>query len=107
VPAPQVERQEVIQGILKQLLGVEPLKKLFWTELNYDRVNRTLSRKGWDESTASALVDDPVLFAAAGDQFHVIHGWLNSNKLLIGKERPVVARLLRDHPLRTFRVFQC
>jgi len=102
VPTPQVERQSVIQGILQQLHGVEPLKKLFWTELNYDRVNRPLSRTGWDESTAGALSSDPVLLASGGDQFHVIHACLNSEKLLITKERPVVARLLRDHPYALF-----
>jgi len=47
----QVERQQTTEqtvlNLLHQLDGLEPLKKLFWSELNYNRVNQALSRKGW------------------------------------------------------------
>ena len=95
-------RVQVIQDILRGLSGTEPLKRLFWTELNYERVNRPLSRRGWGETAAGALADDPVLFARGGDDFHIIHAPLNSDKLLMAMERPVVSRLLQDHPYALF-----
>jgi hypothetical protein len=98
----EYERVQTIQNLLHDLRGTEPLKRLLWTELNYDRANRPLSRKGWTEGAASALAEDPVLFATGGDQFHVIHARLNSDKLLMGMERPVVSRLLQDHPYAMF-----
>src|SRR5258708_1155025 len=82
--------------------GIEPLKKLFWTELNYDRTNSPLSRKGWGEHVSAGLAEDPVLFATGGNDFHVIHARLNSDKLLMGMERPVVSRLLQNHPYALF-----
>jgi hypothetical protein len=36
------ERQQQVQDLLQGLRGIEPLKKLFWEELNYDRVNQPL-----------------------------------------------------------------
>jgi hypothetical protein len=87
---------------LRGLRGTEPLKRLFWTELNYDRVNRALSRRGWSEAVATTLADDPVLFAMAGNDFHVIYARLNSDKLLLSTERSVVSRLLQDHPYGLF-----
>ncbi len=36
---PDVERQQQeVWDLLKDLRGVEQLKRLFWTQLNYDRV---------------------------------------------------------------------
>src|SRR6202011_3043977 len=55
--------------VVHNLKGQDPLKKLFWTELNYDKVNSPLSRKGWGEQASSALADDPVLFATGGKDF--------------------------------------
>jgi adenine-specific DNA-methyltransferase len=53
---------------------LEPLKELFWAELNYDRVNEPLSRRGWTEPTVNVLADDPVLFAGGGqDRWHFIN----------------------------------
>ena len=52
--------------LLRDLRGLEPLKKLFWSELNYDRVNQPLSRCGWNQTAANALAEDPVLFAGGG-----------------------------------------
>jgi len=47
------------------------LKTLFWSELNYDRVNTPLSRRGWDDATAGKLAGDPVLFASGANDFRV------------------------------------
>ncbi|MBN1188984.1 MAG: hypothetical protein JXA46_04465 [Dehalococcoidales bacterium] len=98
------ERYETIMNLLKNLQGMEPLKKLFWTELSYDRINEHLSREGWATNTAAVLYGDPVLFAGGGaeNEFKVIYSQLNSDKLLLTQERPVVTRLLRDHPYALF-----
>ena len=98
------ERQEAILQLLKNFKGMEPLKKLFWTELNYERINQPLSRAGWSDSAAGALAEDPVLFAGGGqnNDFHVIYNQLNSEQLLLTQERPIVSRLLRDHPYSLF-----
>lgn len=97
-------RQETVLNLLKQLRTLEPLKQLFWSELNYRRINQALSRRGWTETAAKALVDDPVLFAAGGtnDDFHIVYSRLVSDQLLLGLERPVVSRLQADHPYALF-----
>ena len=66
MPKSEVERQQSVQNVLQDMQGIEPLKKLFWTELNYDRVNISLPRKGWGEHASAALVQDPALFATGG-----------------------------------------
>jgi hypothetical protein len=101
---PQRERQQTGLELLKDLRGLEPLKELFWSELNYERVNQPLSRRDWTDTAAKALGEDPVLFAGGGEnnEFHVIYARLTSNQLLLGQERPVVSRLLRNHPYALF-----
>ena len=98
------ERQQNVLELLKGLRGIEPLKQLFWSELNYQRVNQPLSRRGWPEPASNALADDPVLFANGGDggAFHVIYCRLTSKNLSRGLERPVVTQLLREHPYALF-----
>jgi len=44
VPRSEVERQKSVHNILQNFRGIDPLKKLFWSELNYDRINNPLSR---------------------------------------------------------------
>ena len=100
--SPQTDRQRSVLNLLQNLKGQDPLKKLFWTELNYDKVNSPLSRKGWGEQASTALADDPVLFATGGKDFHVIHARLKADRPLMGMERPVVSRLLQDHPYALF-----
>jgi hypothetical protein len=101
---PRPERQQNVLDLLKGLRGIEPLKQLFWSELNYQRVNEPLSRRGWTDSASQALADDPVLFAGGGEDndFHVIYGRLASDRLLLGNERPVVSRLVKEHPYALF-----
>jgi hypothetical protein len=43
---PNLERQQSVLNLLQQFKGTEPLKQLFWSELNYERVNTQLSRRG-------------------------------------------------------------
>ncbi len=102
MPESRILRQQSVLALLQSCRGIEPLKQLFWSELNYDRVNQPLTRRGWKEGIASLLADDPVLFASGADAFHVIYARLASEKLLIGNERPVVSRLLQEHPYALF-----
>ncbi len=99
-----LNHQENILNILQDFHGIEPLQELFWTELNYDRQNDGLSRGNWTETAKNALADDPVLFATGGtgDAFHVIYARLDSDRLLLTAERPVISRLLQDHPYTLF-----
>ena len=60
---PQRERQQTVLDLLRSLRGLAPLKELFWSELNYERVNQPLSRRDWTEAVAKALGEDPVLCA--------------------------------------------
>ncbi|HAV10003.1 MAG TPA: hypothetical protein DCX22_00035 [Dehalococcoidia bacterium] len=83
---------------------MEPLKQLFWSELNYDRINQPLSQRCWNQTAANALFEDPVLFAGGGqnNDFHIIYCRLPDHRLLSGQERPVVHQLLKEH---TFGLF--
>ncbi len=99
-----LDHQQNIFSILKNFRGIEPLRKLFWTELNYDRQNDGIARQGWTDTAKNALADDPVLFATGGtdDAFKVIYARLNSDRLLLTAERPVISKLLENHPYTLF-----
>jgi hypothetical protein len=84
LPEPNLQRQQSVLNLLQNFQGTEPLKQLFWSELNYDRVSKSLSRRGWKDNQASLLADDPLLLASGADDFHVIYGRLASDKLLMG-----------------------
>ena len=99
-----LNHQENILNILQDFHGLDPLRELFWTELNYDRQNDGLSRGNWTETAKNALADDPVLFATGGirEAFQVIYARLNSDRLLLTAERPVISKLLENHPYTLF-----
>ncbi|TRZ95011.1 MAG: hypothetical protein D4R82_02885 [Dehalococcoidia bacterium] len=67
-------------------------------------MNQPLSRRGWNQTAANALAEDPVLFAGGGqnNDFHVVYSRLPQDRLLLGQERPVVTQLLREHPYALF-----
>jgi hypothetical protein len=94
-----IERQDKILKLLQQLKGLDPLKQLFWSELGYDRVNETLSRRDWSQSASGILVEDPILFANAGQDgsFHIIYNRLPQNKIILTQERPIVNQLIKQH----------
>jgi len=100
----EVERKQSVQDILKDMRGLDGLKRLFWQELNYERENKPLSTRQWPESAKSALAEDPVLFASGGEEnaFHVVYCRLASPELKRGCQRPIVDCLLRDHPYALF-----
>ena len=79
----QIERQQMVLNILRNLRDLGGLKKLFWEELNYERENKPLSMRGWPDSARKALVDDPILFASGGEDnaFHVVYCRLASPSL--------------------------
>ncbi|MFP5274489.1 Eco57I restriction-modification methylase domain-containing protein [Coleofasciculus sp.] len=98
----QPEFQQSILDILASLQGLNPLKELFWSELNYDRENQPLSRRGWSDPVSQLLAEDPLLLASAGSEFHIIYGRLQSERLLASDQRPVVNQLLNNHPYALF-----
>ena len=99
-------RRQAILDLLQNLSGLEPLKRLFWSELNYEPVNTPLSHQGWPPAVATALAEDPVLFAAGGTNggFHIIYARLASDGLLLAHQRRIVGHLLREHPYALFVV---
>ena len=101
---PQQDVHAAVWRILEGLEGLDPLKELFWSELNYERVNQPLSCRNWGKAATDALAEDPVLFASGGSDaaFHIVYARLASDKLLRTPERAVVSRLLRDHPYSLF-----
>src|SRR5438046_3037567 len=101
---PRPANQQSVLDLLENLNGLDPLKELFWNQLNYDRVNQSISRKGWNETASKALADDPLVFAGGGENndFKIIVGRLNSEHVRIGMQRPVVNRLIRDFPYALF-----
>jgi len=100
----RIERQQSVLTILQNLRDLDGLKKLFWQELNYERENKPLSMRGWPDAARTALADDPVLFASGGEDnaFHVVYCRLASATLSRNLERPVVSRLVREHPYGLF-----
>lgn len=100
----QREREQAVLETLKDLRGLEPLKKLFWSELNYDHINQPLPRHGWNQAAAGALAEDAMLFAGGGqsNDFHVIYGRLAHDRLLLGHERLIVTQLLKGHEYALF-----
>jgi hypothetical protein len=90
--------------LLQNFRGVEPMKELFWSRLNYERVNRPTTRRGWPGSAAEVLADDPTLLAAGGQggDFRVLYSRLAKDRLSLADERIVTSRLLKDHPYGLF-----
>src|SRR2546429_6366458 len=101
---PRPPNQQSVLELLENLNGLNPLKELFWNQLNYGRVNQSISRKGWNETASKALADDPLVFAGGGENndFKIIVGRLDSDGALLGMQRPVVSRLIRDFPYALF-----
>ncbi|HPB31147.1 MAG TPA: Eco57I restriction-modification methylase domain-containing protein, partial [Candidatus Sumerlaeota bacterium] len=84
--------------------GLDPLKSIFWSLLNYNKSNKPLSRRNWTDSRKSALKEDPLLLATGGvdEAFHIIYARLASDALKLSLERPVIESLLNEHPYSLF-----
>ena len=95
------------KSVEKSLLNLnqeKSLKDLFWSKLNYDRVNEKLSLRNWSDRLASELASNPLLLASGGanNDFRVIYSRFKSDRLLKQKEREVVNQLLPDNPYSLF-----
>ncbi len=62
-----IELRQSVYDLLSSLRGLDALKKLFWSELNYERENQTLSRRNWPDKAVEALAADPILLASGGE----------------------------------------
>jgi type I restriction-modification system DNA methylase subunit len=98
-----LERQQVILNLLKNLRGADSLKRLF-SELNYKYVNKPLSKHQLSEASQIEIGGDPTLLATAGqdDDFGVIYVRLDSDGLLRTVQRPIIQKLLQNHPYSLF-----
>lgn len=101
---PTDDIRQDIWDLLEDFQGEEPLKELFWSKLNYTRVNESLSRRGWTDKTTALLENAPLLFAGGGqnDEFHIIYARMASGELRLTEERQIVSKLLTDHPYSLF-----
>ncbi|WP_375467893.1 Eco57I restriction-modification methylase domain-containing protein [uncultured Nostoc sp.] len=99
-----LELQQSILNSLQNLKSLDALKKLFWSQLNYERVNKELSRRKLTDVVANELTEDPLLLASGGanNAFHVIYARLSSEELSRQSERKVVDYLLKEHPYALF-----
>ena len=99
-----LELQQSILNSLQNLKSLDALKKLFWSQLNYEQVNKELSRRKLSDIVANELTDDPLLLASGGanNAFHVIYARLSSEELSRQSERRVVDYLLKEHPYALF-----
>lgn len=99
-----LELQKSVEKSLQSLKSLDELKRLFWSHLNYERVNKPLSRRGCTTKVDNELEEDPLLLASRGNNndFHVIYVRFKSNQLSRERERIVVERLLQNHPYALF-----
>ncbi|BAZ70815.1 hypothetical protein NIES4106_56120 (plasmid) [Fischerella sp. NIES-4106] len=99
-----LELQQSISNSLQNLKSLDTLKKLFWSQLNYERVNQSLSRRQLTDAVKNEVEGDPLLLASGGanNAFHIIYTRLKSEELSRQRERSIVNHLLQDHPYALF-----
>ena len=93
------EVRRSVQDILEDLHSLNSLRELL-SRLNYDPVLKPIERHSWGKA-AEALAEDPQIVAVHGE-FQIIYLRLASNSLLITHERPVINKLLQQHPYALF-----
>src|SRR3972149_10011853 len=93
--------QKEVMGLLTNLKGLQPLKDLFWSKLNYDRINDPVSTRAWTAPQKDNLAGEPLILAG-DDSFKIIYCRLKGEKLYRAHERLIATRLLRDHPYAIF-----
>jgi len=107
------ETEQRVYGLLHRMSsdGLPALKRLFWTELNYDRANVPLSTRDWSQRARDALEGPPVILARHESRFgsfDIIYARLSPEQrgrhfpLSLTAERLVVSQLLKDHPYALF-----
>ena len=89
---------ETILPLLQNFHGTEPLKQLFWVELNYDRDNTPINNL--PERTANLVTEAPLCLATGGrdSDFHIIHVKLKTEKLRKTDERQIITHLQARYP---------
>jgi len=99
-----LELQQSIQYLLQNLKNIDALKRLFWSQLNYERENKKLSRRQLTNTVTNEVEGEPLLLASGGANkaFHVIYTRLKSDDLSRQSERVVVNHLLKEHPYALF-----
>ncbi|MBD2565419.1 MULTISPECIES: Eco57I restriction-modification methylase domain-containing protein [Nostoc] len=99
-----LELQESIQHSLQNLKTIDTLKRLFWSQLNYERENKELSRRQLTDAVTNEVEGEPLLLASGGTNkaFHIIYTRLKSENLSRQGERVVVNHLLQEHPYALF-----
>ena len=99
----QAERQQAVLDILQDLRNLDGLKKLFWAELNYQRVNQPLSRAAGRKRRASSRGRPRSVRGRRRGKCLPRHLLPGSRATLdAGIQRPVVTQLLREHPYALF-----
>ena len=93
-----LENTQQIRELLDEFQGIEPLRKLFWVELNYNRENTPIDNL--PESVASLVAADPLHFATGGkdSDFYIIYVQLKTEKLLKTHERQIITHLQTRYP---------
>ncbi len=92
------ENTQRIFSQLENFRGIEPLRQLFWVELNYKRDNTPILNL--PEGVANLVAEDPLCFATAGKNkdFHVIYTKLKSENLRKTDERQIISHLQTRYP---------
>ena len=95
---PTPENTERILSLLQTLRGTEPLRQLFWVELNYHRIDAPI--EDIPESLTDCLAEAPRRFAAGGrdNDFHILYARLNSEAPRKTDERRLIAHLQTRFP---------
>jgi len=83
---------------LRHQHNLDPLKDLFWTDLSYTRVNKTLSVRHWTQAMQDSLAELPLRLATGGrdSDFDIFYFRLKGERLLLTAERPIVLKLLDE-----------
>ena len=95
---PTPENTERILTLLQTLRGTEPLRQLFWVELNYHRIDAPI--EDIPESLVDCLAEAPRRFAAGGrdNDFHILYARLNTEAPRKTDERRLIAHLQTRFP---------
>jgi hypothetical protein len=92
--------RESIHDLLRNFRGLESLKRLFWQELNYDRVNQAVSTRAWGDAERQMISGEPLLLAEHGD-FKVLYLRMRAG-LARDDQRALINRMLQAFPYVLF-----
>lgn len=81
----------------RQLEGLRDL----WAELGYRNSNDLISTRTWPQSETAPLTTEPRIIATAAD-FHIIYCQLKTPQLYLTPQRPIISRLMQNHPYSLF-----